>query len=118
MDLILADMRMSDENKARIRKHLVDGRSMRDIANEDKCSPQLVAAAVSRVRVKINESIGAWTYITVSLTLPLTLAEDMRGLCDSLSQMQDREKANAILKEVQRSIAVAKTKIIDSERID
>lgn len=105
--------RLNESNKQRVREYLVEGKTMRAIAEAHSCSPELVRSAVARVRLQLNKSLGAWTYVTVSLTLPLMVAEELRGFSDSLAQMQDPEAANAIMKGVLRELSVAKTRIID-----
>lgn len=113
LDIVLATMRMNDDNKRRVREYLVDGKSMREIAAQDGCSPELVSSAVNRVRIQLNKSISPWAFTTIALTLPLTLAEELRGLSDGLSQMKDNDRANHILKDVLRAVALAKMEMID-----
>lgn len=113
LDEVLTPMRMNDANKRRVREYLVEGKSMREIATQDECSPELVSSAVNRVRIQLNKSVNPWAFTTIALTIPLTLAEELRGLCDGLAQMDDTDQANHILKDVLRAVALAKMKMID-----
>lgn len=113
LDTVLAQLSMTDDNKRRVRAYLVDGLSMRAIAASDRVSPELVSASVRRVRTKMQTCLNPWAFVTVPLTLPLTLAEEMRGLSDLLAQLGDPAAAQAILKDVHRAITVAKTKVFD-----
>ena len=116
LDAFLAEMRIHEDNKRRVSEYLVDGKSMREIAAEHGCSPELVSSAVNRVRLRLNKSINPWAFTSISLTLPFTLAEELRGLSDALSQMKDTESANLILKDVLRAITPAKVKVNDHDQ--
>lgn len=66
-----------------------------------------------RVRAKMQTLLNPWSFVTVPLTLPLGLAEELRGLSDLSAQLDDFNTAQAILKDVHRAITIAKTKVLD-----
>lgn len=113
LEKVLADMgRMTEANKARARKVLVGGMQMIDVADEDGVSRELVSNVVRRVRAKLNTQLDAWTFVEIPLRLPLSLAEELRGLSDGIAKMDDPAKAEVILKDVLKAILVAKSKVL------
>ena len=46
-----------------------------------------------RVRAKMQTLLNPWSFLTVPLTLPLELAEELRGLSDLLAQLDDPHAA-------------------------
>lgn len=115
LDNVLAQLLMTEDNKRRVRAYLVDGHSMRAIADAGGVSPELVSASVRRVRIKMQTLLNPWAFVTVPLTLPLALAEELRGLSDLLAKLDDADTAQAILKDVQRAVTIAKTKVLDAD---
>lgn len=112
LEPILATLGMTEDNKRRVREYLVEGQSMPDIAARDGVSRELVSSAVRRTRARINQLINPRAQITVSLTLPLQLAEELRSLCDGLARLEDSDLVDSILKDVRRSVAAAKVKVL------
>jgi hypothetical protein len=104
----LAPMRMTERNKAAAYDVLVRGMTQAEVAARDGKSRELVSSVVRRVRSRLAESVNAWSFVSVQLTLPLTLAEEMRGLADAISKMDDRAAAEELLHEVLLACAVAK----------
>ena len=115
LDDVLVQLAMTPENKRHVCAYLVSGESMRAIATREGVSPELVSASVRRVRAKMQTLLNPWAFVTVPLTLPLGLAEELRGLSDLLAQLDDPDAAQAILKDVYRAITVAKTKVLDAQ---
>jgi DNA-binding CsgD family transcriptional regulator len=115
LDAVMAEMKLTDANKIRVRAVLVNGLSMREVARSDDVSPELVSATVRRVRAKLHGNLPPWSFVTVSLTLPLVLAEELRGFTDELATMNDVELRLKVLKNVQKAIAQAKLNILDSD---
>jgi hypothetical protein len=116
LDAVLADMKMTEANKNRVRAVLVDGVSMREVANSDAVSPELVSASVRRVRAKMHGNLPPSTLITASMTLPLVWAEELRGLADLIHVMNNEAVRSSILKDVQKALIVAKTKALDADK--
>lgn len=113
LEKVLADMgRMTEDNKRRARRVLVEGISMADVADADKVSRELVSNVVRRVREKLNTQLDAWTYVEIPLRLPLSLAEELRGLSDGIAKMDDPAKAEVILTPVLKAILAAKSKVL------
>ena len=110
LETALATMRLTEDNKRRVRAVLVHGQAMREVARDERVSPELVSSAVRRVRRQLGGHLNAWAYVTVPLTLPLTLAEELRGLSSALEAMQDVERARAILHDVNKAVVLAKTR--------
>lgn len=113
-DAVISRLRLNDDNKRRARSVLVDGRVMRELAKEEGCSAELISSVVRRVRAQLNTRLGTWSFVTVPLTLPLGLAEELRGLVDGLIEMQDEAKAEVILKGVQKAVVLAKAQMLDT----
>lgn len=112
LEAVLAGINMTDDNKARARAVLVDGRTMRDVAREDQVSAELVSSVVRRVRAQLTANVSPWTMVTVPLTLPLTLAEELRGFVDAVSKLSDQARAEALLREVLKATALAKAQAL------
>ena len=112
LDKVLATLRMTEDNKRRARAVLIEGMMMRDVAREDDVSAELVSSVIRRVRVALNNKLGSWTFVTVQLTLPLALAEELRGLSEGLSRSNDEEKARAVLEGVVKQVALAKVQVL------
>lgn len=113
LEKVLSDMgRMTEENKSRARRVLVDGLQMIDVADADGVSRELVSNVVRRVRAKLNTQLDAWTFVEIPLRLPLSLAEELRGLSDGIAKMDDPAMAEVILKDVLKAILVAKSKVL------
>jgi hypothetical protein len=115
LNAVLADMKMSELNKDRVRGVLVDGKSMREVASSDAVSPELVSASVRRVRAKLYGNLPPSTFVTASLSLPLVWAEELRGLADLIHNMNNEALRAVILKEVQKAITAAKTKALNDD---
>jgi hypothetical protein len=116
LDAVLAEMKMTDANKDRVRAVLVDGVSMREVASADAVSPELVSASVRRVRAKLHGNLPPSTFITASLTLPIVWAEELRGLADLIHNLRSEVLRDAILKDVQKAMTLAKTKALDEDK--
>lgn len=112
LEAVLAGINMTDDNKARARAVLVDGQTMRDVAREDQVSAELVSSVVRRVRAQLTANVSPWTMVTVPLTLPLTLAEELRGFVDAVSKLSDQRRAEALLREVLKATALAKAQAL------
>lgn len=112
LEAVLAGINMTDDNKARARAVLVDGRTMRDVAREGQVSAELVSSVVRRVRAQLTANVSPWTMVTVPLTLPLTLAEELRGFVDAVSKLSDQARAEALLRDVLKATAVAKAQAL------
>jgi len=112
LEQVLAGINMTDDNKARARAVLVEGRTMRDVAREDQVSAELVSSVVRRVRAQLTANVSPWTMVTVPLTLPLTLAEELRGFVDAVSKLADQSRAEALLREVLKATALAKAQAL------
>jgi len=112
LERVLAGLNMTDDNKARARAVLVDGRSMRDVAREDQVSAELVSSVVRRVRAQLVANASPWTMVTVPLTLPLTLAEELRGFVDAVSKLDDQARAESLLRDVLKATALAKAQAL------
>jgi hypothetical protein len=115
LEAVLAEMKMTEANKNRVRAVLVDGVSMREVASSDAVSPELVSASVRRVRAKMHGNLPPSTFITASMTLPLVWAEELRGLADLIHNMRDDSLRAAILKDVQKAFTSAKTKALNED---
>jgi DNA-binding CsgD family transcriptional regulator len=113
LDAVMAEMKLTDANKIRVRAVLVDGLPMREVARSNAVSAELVSATVRRVRAKLHGNLPPDTFVTVSITLPLVIAEELRGLSDLLVTMRNQAYRQKILKDVQKAITVAKTKALD-----
>lgn len=112
LDRVLATLRMTDDNKRRARAVLAEGRVMREVAREDGVSAELVSSVIRRVRAALNNKLGAWTFVTVQLTLPLALAEELRGLSEGLARSTDEGKARDALEDVVKQVALAKVQVL------
>jgi len=112
LERVLAGLNMTDDNKARARAVLVEGRSMRDVAREDQVSAELVSSVVRRVRAQLMANASPWTMVTVPLTLPLTLAEELRGFVDAVFKLEDQAQAEGLLRDVLKATALAKAQAL------
>jgi hypothetical protein len=112
LETVLAGINMTADNKARARAVLVDGRTMRDVAREDHVSAELVSSVVRRVRAQLTANVSPWTMVTVPLTLPLTLAEELRGFVDAVSKLGDQARAESLLRDVLKATALAKAQAL------
>ena len=112
LDKVLATLRMTEDNKRRARAVLVEGRVMREVAREDGVSAELVSSVIRRVRAALNNKLGAWTFVTVQLTLPLALAEELRGLSEGLARSNDEGRAREVLEGVVKQVALAKVQVL------
>lgn len=112
LDAVLAGINMTEDNKARARAVLVHGRTMRDVAREGQVSAELVSSVVRRVRAQLTANVSPWTMVTVPLTLPLTLAEELRGFVDAVSKLGDQARAESLLRDVLKATALAKAQAL------
>jgi predicted DNA-binding protein YlxM (UPF0122 family) len=103
--------RASEETKQSMREYFVEGRSMPEIAKRRGCSVENIANPVRRVRTMLAKILAPWQYVSVTLTLPLGLAEDLNELCEALVHVKTTEEADKILMPVAHAVAAAQKKV-------
>lgn len=112
LERVLAGLaRTNERTKEWMRAYFVEGKSTVEIARAYGVEPQHVGNKVRAVRAKINEQASPLTYVQVTLSLPISLGQELQGLVNDLGARASRELAEATLQPVLRAVAAARKKL-------
>jgi len=112
LEQVLASLpRTNERTKEWMRAHFVEGKSTVEIGREYNVEPQHVGNKVRAVRAKLIEHASPFTYVQVTLALPMALAQSLQSLTNELGVHASRELAETTLQPVLRSVAAARKKL-------
>ncbi len=112
LERVLAGLaRTNERTKEWMRAYFVEGKSTVEIARAYGVEPQHVGNKVRAVRAKLNEQASPLTYVQVTLSLPISLGQELQGLVNDLGARASRELAEATLQPVLRAVAAARKKL-------
>jgi hypothetical protein len=107
--------RTNERTKAWMRAYFVDGQSTVEIARAYGVEPQHVGNKVRAVRAKLAAQASPLQYVQVTLSLPLSLGQELQALGNEVGARGSRELAEATLQPVLKAVRAARRKLMEGQ---
>jgi hypothetical protein len=116
LEAVLKQMpRTVEATKTRLREYFVDGLTMHEIAERHQCAVPQVHNAVRHARAALAAQMSPWSYVSVTITVPILLAQELQSLSGQLARLKKREAADEHLGALIYTIAKIQEKIASSK---
>lgn len=107
--------RTTDRTKVWMRAYFVDGQSAYEISQEHNVDPSRVNNSVRAVRAKLVELASPLQYVQVTLSLPMSLAQELQALANEVGARGSRDLAQDTLQPVLKAVAAARKKLSEGK---
>ena len=116
LEAVLANMpRTSDATKTQLREYFVEGLAVPEIAARHGSAVGQVHNAVRYARAALVEQMSPWSFVSVTITLPILLAQELQTLSNQLVQLKKRDVADEQLGTLIYTIDKIQKKIASSK---
>jgi predicted DNA-binding protein YlxM (UPF0122 family) len=116
LERVLATLpRTNERTKEWMRAYFVAGQSTVEIARAYGVEPQHVGNKVRAVRAKLTEQASPLQYVQVTLSLPISLVQELQALANEVGARGSRELAEATLQPVLKAVTAARKKLREGQ---
>ncbi|RRS01154.1 hypothetical protein EIP75_21495 [Aquabacterium soli] len=111
LEKVLASLpRTSERTKDWCRDFFVRGLSTVEIGRSYGVEPQHVGNKVRAIRAKLADQASPLSYVEVTLSVPIAIAQEMQALYSDAEVMASREVAEETLQPILKALATARKK--------
>jgi predicted DNA-binding protein YlxM (UPF0122 family) len=103
--------RTAERTKGWIRDYFVAGLSAVEIADRDGVPRQQVATVMRLFGQKLSARASPTSYVQVTLSLPLSLSQELQALADEIGKRGSKKVAEKTLKPVISAVIEARKKL-------
>jgi len=112
LERVLASLpRTNERTKEWMRAFFVDGKTTVEIARAYGVEPQHVGNKVRAVRAKVSEQASPLQYVQVTLSLPISLGQELQALANEVGARGSLELAETTLQPVLKAVTAARKKL-------
>jgi hypothetical protein len=112
LERVLASLpRTNERTKEWMRAFFVAGKTTVEIARAHGVQPQHVGNKVRAVRAKLVEQASPLQYVQVTLSLPISLGQELQALANEIGAHGSRDLAEATLQPVLKAVTAARKKL-------